>query len=398
MDWEPWANFDLAFERTDYQLLAIVRDSPIGIATAPINIPIHDREIRFFWQQMIQEYGNPDADLGMQYQRAVDLGERLYRFVFAQPIQSALAQSSDLAYQQRLRLRIRLLFSDVPELMNLPWEYLYDPAAGNFLSLSVQVPLMRHLNLLHQIRPVAATLPLRILVVIASPINMPPIDMDSEWLALIDTLDHLALDRKLVLERLREPTTFGLQRQLRQNRYHALHFIGFGDYDQISQDGMLIFEDQTRRSRTVSGHHIGSILRDHDSMRLVCLNLRFPSMAGSMELTQRMSPFDLAANSIAMRGIPAVVAISQELPPFAYLTFYDEVYGSLTDLRPIDVAVAKARQTVAGEQRSAAWGVPVLLTRTADGTLFYDSETGPPPSVSPHLPQEDRSLYLRYWQ
>lgn len=393
------AFFDLAFERTDHNLLAIVRDSLAGPAMASINIPIHEQEVRYFWQQMIDEFDHAPNSYDDQLERAQDIGDRLFRFVFAKPLQSALHQSMNLAYQRQQRMQIRLIFSSVPELTHLPWEYLYDSTNREFLGLSVQTPMIRHSDLLHQIPPIGIHPPFRVLVVIASPTNMPRIDSEREWLALIDTLDHLAIDRHMIIERLQQPTVFDLQKQLRQGEYHALHFVGFGQYDELSREGMLVLEDHTGRARSVSGHHIGSILRDHDTMRLVTLNLRIPPKSSPIERPELASPFVVAANSIVQRGIPAVITLSQELPPFTLLTFYDEVYSSLVKFEPIDLAVSRARQMVLSEQRSAAWGVPVCLMRTADGSLFYDLDEGPPsPWRDANPSNEIHNLRLKYWQ
>lgn len=393
------AFFDLAFERTDYNLLAIVRHSLAGTGIASINIPIHEQEVRYFWQQALDEFQSSDSVLEAQYLRAQDIGDRLFRFVFAQPVRQLFYDSINLAYQRQLRMQLRLIFSGVPELANLPWEYLYDASRQEFLSLSLQTPMFRHRDLLHQIRPVGITLPFRVLVVISSPSNMPRIDVEREWLALIDTFDHLALDGKMVIERLREPTPFGLQRQLRKKEYHALHFVGFGEYDELSQDGMLVFEDQTGRARTVSGQHVGSILRDHNTMRLATLNLRLPPRKTPDERPALISPFVVAANSIVQRGVPAVITLSQEVPPFALLTFYDEVYSSVSNFTTIDVAVARGRQMVLAEQQSAAFGVPICLTRTVDGTLYYDAAQGPPQPPRPSQSElEIHNLRLKYWQ
>ena len=71
-----------------------------------------------------------------------------------------LGRRADLPAQQHgrnrsqgIRLRLRLHLSEVPELLNLPWEYLYDPSANNFLALSVDTPLVRYLDLPERIQP-----------------------------------------------------------------------------------------------------------------------------------------------------------------------------------------------------------------------------------------------------
>ena len=84
-----------------------------------------------------------------------DFGAGLYKAVFSGDVQTCLRSSMAATERQGIRLRLRLHLSDVPELLNLPWEYLYDPSANNFLALSVDTPLVRYLDLPERIQPLA---------------------------------------------------------------------------------------------------------------------------------------------------------------------------------------------------------------------------------------------------
>jgi hypothetical protein len=58
---------------------------------------------------------------------------------------------------------------DVPELANLPWEYLYHPTLRRFIVLSTETPITRYVNLPRPITPLKITGPLYLLVMVASP-------------------------------------------------------------------------------------------------------------------------------------------------------------------------------------------------------------------------------------
>ena len=68
-----------------------------------------------------------------------------------------LRSSLDEASRQDAGLRIRLRLTDVPELADLAWEYLYNPTLNRFLALSVETPIVRYLDLPQRIRPLAVT-------------------------------------------------------------------------------------------------------------------------------------------------------------------------------------------------------------------------------------------------
>ena len=78
-----------------------------------------------------------------EMQAAKDFGSKLYKAVFTDEVQSALRSSLDQARAQGSGLRIRLRLNDAPELVDIPWEYLYNPSLNRFLALSVNTPVVR---------------------------------------------------------------------------------------------------------------------------------------------------------------------------------------------------------------------------------------------------------------
>jgi len=52
-------------------------------------------------------------------------------------------------------LRLRLRIADAPELNDVPWEYLYNASLNQFLSLSLETPLIRYVELTRRVQPLA---------------------------------------------------------------------------------------------------------------------------------------------------------------------------------------------------------------------------------------------------
>jgi hypothetical protein len=65
-------------------------------------------------------------------------------------------------------LRIRLRLTGLPELANMPWEFLYDERAERFLALSYKTSIVRYLELANSIPPLTVKPPLHVLLM-ASP-------------------------------------------------------------------------------------------------------------------------------------------------------------------------------------------------------------------------------------
>ncbi|MGQ0569711.1 MAG: hypothetical protein ACT4P5_09310 [Armatimonadota bacterium] len=106
-------------------------------------------------------------------------------------MRGCLRSSIDEASRQSGGLRIRLHLTEAPELADLPWEYLYNPTLNRFLGLSVETPLVRYLDLPERIKPLMITPPLRVLVMISSPVDHPALDVARETDKLQEALGDL---------------------------------------------------------------------------------------------------------------------------------------------------------------------------------------------------------------
>jgi hypothetical protein len=338
--------------------------SPAGVAFRPFAPPFSRREIETF-QPLLAELGDhPPEQNEAQQAQVRELGGRLFQALFHESVRTVLDESYQLAYQARARLRLRLHTTTMLELAHWPWEFLYDPYRQEFPALAVQSPFVRYIDLMHQIVLLKAAAPLRLLVVIASPGGYPLLNIEREWTNLLDTLDHLAVEGKLILELVLKPTLHDLQRRLRQGQYHLLHFVGHGVYQSQAQEHQLIFEDEIGRSRPVSGQHLGALLRDHFPMRLVTLQ------ACTGAKPARQNPYLGVAQSLVQRGLPAVVAMQAPLANRTALTFADEFDTAIANRVPIDVAMTEARRAVWINNRDIAWSTLALLSRAPDGQIF----------------------------
>jgi hypothetical protein len=360
----PVLNLDLLVEQTDDGFFGRVMDSPVGTAAAIFTPPFSPAELEDLARLVSAPAPAAGGSFDVLRARAEEMGTRLFDALFNGEVAQLLHRNMNYAYQQRSRLRIRLSTSETPTLMRLPWEYLRNPARDEFVALSGHAPLSRYLEVSHHVRPLPVELPLRMLVIIAGPPGFPFLDVQQEWLDLVDTIDVLGAERKLIVERMARPTLFELQRRLRTQPYHIVHFAGYTFYDRTAQEAFLILEDERGRARPVSARHISSTLHDHYSLRLVVLNAR------SAWQPVPLDPTLAIAHALIKRGLPAAVALPYPLADRAALAFAWDFYSRIADSAPVDVAMAEARRAMLADIAGVEWTAPILFMRVPDGRLF----------------------------
>jgi hypothetical protein len=370
--------FDLHLEHTEDGYRAIVRSSPVGTATVAFETPFHRRDQHTIVQRLLNDPGEDEALRNAQFALAREVGGKLFNTLFTGAVLELWQESWQKAYASRASLRVQLSIGDVPALRALPWEYLYDDTRDEFLALSVHTPLFRRQPASHRIRPFVVEPPLRVLVVMAGPDGYPPLAVSRDWRALVDTVDYLAANGRMTFERLTRPTLLDLQRRLRQTPYHILHFVGFAVEETQSQQGVLIFEDEMGRGRSISGEHLGKLLGDHYSLRLAVIDIRNAARVGGVD------PGADVAEQLVRRGLPAAVYQPSRLRARPSLAFLHDFYGELAAFRPVDVAMAEARRAIQLEESGAGWGLSHLVSRIPDGQIF-ERQTPPPPPPKPRL-------------
>jgi hypothetical protein len=205
---------------------------------------------------------------------------------------------------------------------------------------------------------------LRILVLIASPTDFYPLDVEAEWTRLQEALNDLQQAGRVLLERAPNGNVAELQRRLRRGTYHVFHYIGHGRYDPQAQDGLLALEGPNGRGEPICGADLGALLHDHRTLRLALLNSCEGARGG------RNDPYSGTAQSLIYQGIPAVVAMQFEITDRAAIIFTHGFYEAVADGYPLDAAMAEARKAIRHQPNPVEWGTPVLYLRAPDGRIF----------------------------
>ncbi|HEX5872276.1 MAG TPA: CHAT domain-containing protein, partial [Longimicrobium sp.] len=280
-----------------------------------------------------------------------------------------LRACEDEARREGLRgVRIRLRLSDTPAvapLVDLPWEYLYDPEQDRFLSHYMETPLVRYLeSSAGLLPPLRVPPPLRVLVMTSSPPGHARLDVETEWRQLQGAVADLVRDGVLEVERVPSPTLPALVDTLQRGTYHVFQFMGHGRFDEATNESVLVLEDAFGRPAAVKAPKLAVALHDHRSLRLVVLNACEGARTSSRDVYAGI------AQSLARRNLPAVIAMQAELTDQAALTFSHAFYQSLAAGQPVDAALAQARKLLYLGGNDVEWGAPVLYMRSRDGEII----------------------------
>jgi len=357
-------DFDLQIERAGEKYRVRLLNAPTGQATGEFVLPFSDVELGNFLSRIGQVRRSMRRVDAPELHAAKEFGGKLFSAVFSGEMIAQLRGSVEQSLNSDHGLRIRLRLTDVPELSDLPWEFLYDASQNHFLTTSTETPVVRFLDLPQRIAPLRATLPLRLLVMIAGPRNLKRLDAEGEWERLQDALDDLVKGGHLVLERLPSATLDALRLRARGAPFHIFHFIGHGGFDSIAEDGVLQFEDESGMSYPVRGEMLGMQLHDHRSLRLAVLN------ACEGARSSRQDPFSGVAQSLLQQRVPAVIAMQFEISDIAAKVFAREFYRAIAEGNPVDAAVCESRKALFKEEYGQEWATPVLYMRSQEGLLF----------------------------
>ncbi|MGE5137994.1 MAG: CHAT domain-containing protein [Rudaea sp.] len=351
--------------RTDENRYAVyARSQAIGEVAGSFSPPVGDDQLELFVLKVgltrrgVRQIHSPE------WRAAQDFGEKLFSALFSDRLLSGFIATHNEAIRQGKGVRVTLSL-DAPELANYPWEFLYDREAGQFLSLFEDTPVVRYVDLMRPTTPLAVAPPLRILAVASSPKDFYPLDIAREQRNLSQALKEQIDAQSIVVDWVQVPTIDSLREQLLKSSYHIFHFIGHGGFDEVQQDGVLIFENEHAGAKSVSGERLAVLLGNHRTLRLAVLN------ACEGARTSKQDPFAGTAMTLMRTGnLPAVVAMQFEITDRAAIDFSRGFYSALAAGRPVDAAVGQGRQAVFADDNDTEWSTPVLYLRAADGRIF----------------------------
>lgn len=350
-----YTNFDLWIDAGVDGRYPVRAASPLGEVRGSVSLDPR-REFLQQIQQRLDQRQIDQADL-------IAFGRQLYQLLFTGDVERLFERSAGQSWNHRseqgIRIRLRI---EAPELIVLPWEFLYCPRRERFLGTSIQCPVVRYLEIFEPIDHLEAMLPLRMLVAIP---DSAELDAAREKSNLIRTLE--GLEQQVQIAILEGTVTLNrLSDALLEQPFHGFHFIGHGGFEH--DRAFLQLNSEQGDAEWIADDRLVSLFANHPTLKLVFLN----SCQGAQ--TSLTAPLAGLAHRLIKQGVPAVVAMQYAVYDDAAVLFSREFYQALFKGQArgrVEFAVSHARNRLLGEfpgERDI--GAPVLFMRASEGLLF----------------------------
>ncbi|NMG10227.1 CHAT domain-containing protein [Brasilonema sp. UFV-L1] len=305
----------------------------------------------------------------MQY-----LGISLWGWIFDGQILNSFERSRGIAMGQHTRLRVQLEIRD-PNLIALPWEIMQREPGQSSISLSQHILFSRTTSEVEPLPSLRSEQALNILLVLGE--DKQRLQLDEEADMLKQTLSNGSVMASsysgyapCMVHTLLQPTPEELIQQLETKAYNVLFYTGHGLQ---GPDGGLLF---LRPGMTLNGIELAQVLTS-TGVKLAVFNACWGAQPAAVN--HQAVPHSSLAEVLIRQGLPAVLAMRDEIAPQESHTFIKAFAAALRKRLPIDEAVAEARQQLLIVYRfnQPAWTLPILyLHPDYNGELIRNFDEG----------------------
>ena len=306
-------------------------------------------------------------------------------------------------------LRLLVIASDVPDVLNLPWELLRPPA-GDFLGVDSKFSIRRFPRSDQQLEAFKGDLrprPLRLLFVACAPTNQATLDYELEeeyLLRAISGLEDVAFDSG-------DLGSFqDLRDHVEQFQPHVVHLTGHGavvkkcpscewlngpgetvckncsaSLEDVSALGHFAFEDESGKADMRSSEELRRMMVG-SGVQCVFISGCQTGKAPSIEALGGI------CQGLVSQEVPLAIGWAASISDDVANQFAQSFYRTLANGLPVDRALVQARQDVlktCEKRGDPSWTLPVLYSATDQGEIF---DLQKPPENPPRQIGEQRPL------
>jgi hypothetical protein len=285
----------------------------------------------------------------------VGFGGLLFETLLQGDVRRLYDEARTRQHQRRLDL---VLTSMIPWISEKPWEFAYDTGRRSFLATE-DIHFVR--NVLTNVpadtvaRPEGA---LRILAAAAQPVGFGRLSVDQEVEVIRRGFATLIAEGLVELDVLPRATPGRIHDYLSTGRYHVVHFIGHGVYDDSRGEGCLVFENERGGEYPLGERAVREIFCKR-GLSLVFLNACETGRGGGADFNKGV------AQSLVAHGLPALVANQYSVLDSSATSFAQRLYWALAQGLSLGEAAREARIAVNYSLNGELidWAVPVVYAR-----------------------------------
>lgn len=307
-----------------------------------------------------------DAGPELSRTRLAEAGTLLFNTLFSGETGALLNRLRTESYENAPVLVT--LTSTSSWIADFPWEMVYDPALKRFLNCGDICFFRGVISTKAAVTLPALPMVIRMLIAVSQPRDQTPLNAREEIDGLKQALTPLVESRRLYIDVLEHTSTRSLKKALNKTRYHLLHYIGHGDYDERSDVGTLIFEHaRTGASDPVNASELCGIIAAHAPyLRLIVLNGCETAEGGRADFNKGVAPALVAA------GLPGVIGNRLIVGDQAAITFSTIFYEELSRRKSLAEAVMSARRYLASSPgfEPYEWAVPIVFALDPEARFF----------------------------
>lgn len=292
------------------------------------------------------------------------IGEKLFNSLFKGELFYLLKACLENAIRSKRMLRIKLVI-DPYEMSALPWELMHSTSLSpGFLTLNKHISLVRHISLSRPAKNIKFKVPLKVLVLGASPAGFKELQINKEIQLIKRALRPLIWGQDVRLRIIKQATLEDLYTELNQLP-DIIHFIGHSAFDSSKNTACIYFENEKHEKDTIDEETFGNLLYE-SSVKLVLLNSCESAAAASTNIFSGIGP------NLVKAGVPAVLGMQFPISDESALLFCRIFYTQFLSTHSIDIAVSEARRFLMTKTRVSGpdWAIPVIFSHSNDFDFF----------------------------
>jgi tetratricopeptide (TPR) repeat protein len=265
-------------------------------------------------------------------------------------------------------LRFLVIASEIPEILNLPWELLLPPDS-DFLGINPLFRIRRFPSSARQMAPFQGELrarPLRLLFMACSPSDQPTLDYEREEEALFRAI----YGQDVAFESCDQGTFEELKEKVSEFKPHVVHLTGHGAV--LEGQGRFAFEIEDGTADLVPSEELRQFLAGS--------GVQCVFVSGCQSGKAPREALAGICQCLVGAEVPLAVGWAASIADDLATNFARTFYKTLKDDQPVDRALTLARQEAwkACEERGdPSWTLPVLYSATIQSMIFNSDPQKP---------------------